>query len=129
MADSKGLDHGPRHGDAAFILAPEQCLPGLLCRIASAGLQRSLKTLPDEIDLGGIGKRRRPVQRGQPCRFAEHGRQLTAAQQLIGAELSGSLGSVIGKSLIELPGLEEEFTLQQGFQPFDRKCGHVRATV
>ncbi len=126
MACSVGFGNGTGRVDAAVIRMTEQRLPGLLRRIASVCLQGTFEALPDQVNLDGLGKGRGAVQSGEPCAFTEDGRQLAPAQKLFGAELCGRLRSIIGKSLIELPRLELELTLQQGFQPVDRQCGHIR---
>lgn len=104
----------------------EQRLPGFLRRIASVCLQGPFEPLPDQLKLSCAGKGRSSVQGGEPCAFTEHGRQLATAQKLLGTEPRGRLRSIIRKCLIELPGLELELALQQGFQPVDGQGGHIR---
>ena len=126
MACSIGFSNGTGSVDAAVIRMTEQRLPGLLRRIASVQLQGPFEPLPDQVNLGSLGKGRSPIQSGEPCAFTEDGRQLAAAQKLLGTELCRRLRSIIGKGLIEMPGLELELALQQGFEPVGRQCGHIR---
>ena len=126
MVSSIGFGNGTGSVDAAVIRMTEQRLPGLLRRIASVQLQGPFEPLPDQVNLGGLGKGRSPVQYGEPCAFTEDGRQLAAAQKLTGTELCRRLRSIIGKGLVEMPGLELELALQQSFEPFGRRYGHAR---